>query len=84
MADIAAAKITNTLHFSMGTLKAWKAKVKGDTGTTIPLPFSRVEGFWIQNIDESAALKASESGGVLTYASAPTTNLYHWLVVVGY
>ena len=84
MADIATGKITNKLHFSLGTLKAWKAKVKGDTGTTITLPFSRVEGYWMQNIDESASLKATESGGVLTYGSAPTTDLYHWLFVVGY
>ena len=84
MADIAAAKITERLFFNLGSLKAWKAKVQGDTGTTITLPFGRVEGYWFKNIDESAALKATESAGVLTYGSAPTTDLFHWLIVVGY
>ena len=86
MADIPAANITKTLHFNMGTLKAWKALVKGDgTGVTISVPFSRVEVYWTQNIDDTSAIPAiSESSRVLTYAGAPTINKYHWLFVAGY
>ena len=86
MADIPAANITEALHISMGTLKGWKAKVKGDgTGVTISVPFARVEACWTGNIDDSSAIPAiSASSGVLTYASAPTINKYHYLFVVGY
>jgi len=85
MADIPAANIDKKLHFSMGTLKGWKARVKGDgAGVTISVPFSRVEGYWVCTIDETTAHKISESSGVLTYAAAPSNGLYHWLFVVGY
>lgn len=85
MADIPSANITNALHMNHGSLKAWKAKIKGDgAGTTISLPFGRVEFYVIQNITETAALRATESGNIITYAAAPTNNLYHWLWVVGY
>ena len=86
MADIPAANITKTLHFNMGSLKGWKALIKGDgTGVTVNVPFLRVEGCWTQNIDDSSAIPAiSASGGILTYASAPTINKYHWLFVAGY
>jgi hypothetical protein len=87
MADIPAANITNELHFSMGTLKAWKAKIKGDgTGVTVNVPFNRVEFVVTQAIDDSTipAPVISASGGILTYAVTPTNGTYHWLIVAGY
>ena len=87
MADIPAANIDKTLHFSMGTLKAWKARVKGDgTGVTISVPFKRVEFVLTQPIDDSTipAPVISASGNILTYAVTPTVNTYHWLIVAGY
>jgi hypothetical protein len=87
MADIPAANLTEQLHFNMGSLKAWKVKVKGDgTGVTINTPFSRVEFYFTQSIDDTAipATTISESGGTLTYAAAPTSTKYHTLVVAGY
>jgi len=87
MADLPAANLTEQLHFSMGTLKAWKVKVKGDgTGVTVNVPFSRVEFVLTQPIDDSTipAPVISASGGILTYAVTPTTNTYHWLIVAGY
>jgi len=86
MADIPAANITKKLHFNMGSLKGWKALIKGDgSGTTITVPFGRVEAYWIANVDDTTPIPAiSESSGVLTYAAAPTNAKYHWLFVVGY
>lgn len=86
MADIPDANVTHKLHINLGTLKCWKAKVKGDgTGTTISVPFGRVEIYWTQNIDDTSAIPAiTESSNVLTYAAAPTNNKYHWLFVAGY
>ena len=85
MADIPATSITKRLHFSMGTLKGWKALVTGDgTGVTITTPFGRVEAYWIGNVSDTSIAAISESSGVLTYATAPTINCAHWLFVVGY
>ena len=71
----------------MGTVKAWKVKVLGENaGTTIKTPFSRVEFYFTQSIDDTVipAPVISESGGTLTYAVTPTNLKYHYLIVAGY
>jgi hypothetical protein len=86
MADITAAQITNKYHGQMGPLKVWFAKVQGDgSGVTIPTPFSRIVNVQCYNIDDTSAIPAisSTSGGTITYASAPTSTKYHYLMVVG-
>ena len=87
MADLPAANIDKILHFSMGTLKAWKARIKGDgSGVTVNVPFTRVEFLVTQSIDDATipAPVISASGGTITYAVTPTNGTYHWLVVAGY
>lgn len=86
MADIPAANVDLKLHVNIGSLKMWKARVKGDgVGTTLKVPMGRVEGYWTQNIDDTTDIpRISESSLTLTYASAPTSGKYHWLFVIGY
>lgn len=86
MAAIPDANVTNRTHGQCGPIKVWIAKVKGDgSGTTFKVPFARVMGTAVGNIDETAGYnpQISASGNTLTYGAAPTNNLYHWLYVFG-
>ena len=85
MADITAANITLQERLTLGNKLMWKAKVKGDgSGVTIPVPLGKVEGWWTKNIDDTSAIPAiSGATNILTYASAPTTNKYHWVFAIG-
>lgn len=87
MADIPAANITNKVPNVCGALKMWQAKVKGDgSGVTLPVPFARVTGHAVGNIDETAGYnpQISFASGVITYGAAPTNGAYHWLTLWGY
>jgi hypothetical protein len=83
--DIPEANIDRETHYSMGTIRSYQVRIKGDgAGRQINVPFSRVEGYWITNITETTDLKATESAGAITYAYPPGLNLYHYLFVIGY
>lgn len=85
MADVPAANITGQLHNNTGQTKMWHAKVKGDgSGTTMKVPFASVVAIAIGNIDETAVVKASFSGGTVTYGAAPTNNLSHYITIFGW
>lgn len=85
MADITASQITGKMHFTIGGARMWVAKVQGDgSGTTIPVPFSRVFSVATANIDDTSAVPGvSFASGVLTYAAAPTSTKYHYITIIG-
>lgn len=86
MADIPVANITEKHLNVSGNVKVWSAKVKGDgSGVTVPIPMTGVFNVLTGNIDDSSAIPGiSFASGVLTYASAPTINKYHYVRVEGY
>jgi hypothetical protein len=59
--------------------------VLGDAAeTTIRVPLGRPEGAWIQNIDQTTALRISDiTGNLLTYHAAPAAK-YHYLFAIGF
>lgn len=82
MADIAAANVT--LKERVDNLAMWTCKVKGDgAGVTVQTGVSKVIAAWTQIIDETTAPSISWDGNTITYAAAPTNNLYHQLFVLG-
>jgi len=86
LADIPDANVTEARHHILGNVKAWTAKIKGDgTGTTLNVPFKIVVGAFTGNIDDTSAIPGiSFADGVITYASAPTSSKYHWLMILGF
>lgn len=82
MADITSGNVS--LKERVDNLVLWTCKVKGDgTGVTVQTGVSKVVAAWVQPIDETAAHKISWSGNTITYAAAPSSNLYHQLFVIG-
>jgi hypothetical protein len=95
MADIAAANIGAWEWVGSGNKYLVVSKVKGDgTGVTVPTPLHCINAAWTQAIDDidgstklsavtGISISSSAHDGIITYASAPTSDKYHWLFVLG-
>jgi hypothetical protein len=85
MALLVATKTERTI---LGTKYLWKALITGNSGgdSTIRVPFGRVDGTWVGNVDEAAGYNpqiAASLTNLLTYGTAPSDGLTHWLYVLG-
>jgi hypothetical protein len=79
--------VSNEQHFRVGNMMGWLAKIYGDgADVTLVVPMSHVAFYITSNIDEADGYSPaiSVSGNTLTYATAPTSTKYHWVLVLGF
>ena len=77
--------ISNINKTLMGNFLVYLCKVRGDgADTTISIPMKKAVAAFTTNIDDTSAIPGvSVSDNVVTYAAAPTSTKFHYLMVIG-